>query len=247
MKRNTIGYLVVLSLAIAGCGSDSPSEQLPSKDAAADSKDAPTAGSDVLATADVPDMANTYKPDAADTPEAADGPAATSDAPKPQPDAIDLPAVTDAHDAVADAGIADLAKEPDAIGERPTFDTNPYEAPFDSPAVVPLPCRGDSDCCIEIDSCMNIAYLYSKAPGAPAPPTIQPPSGGMCTACMIPTIQVRCVSGQCTGDRIAGYPSTLMTGHCGYVALPDGGVTALQDVIDAGAISTKTVWTCSGG
>lgn len=109
-----------------------------------------------------------------------------------------------------------------------------------------FPCRRDSDCCIEIDTCMNVAYLYSKAPGAAPAPSI-PPSTGWCTACIPPAIQVRCVSGQCIGERIATYDSPLLFSHCGPVALPDGGMTALADVMgDGGAAAPKSVWTCGG-
>jgi hypothetical protein len=169
----------------------------------------------------------------------------THDAAAPDADVIASVETRDTA-ALTDSAV-DLGAAFDGLGESPTLDTGAPEAGIDSPAAVGFPCRNDSDCCIEIDSCMNIAYLYSRASGAAAPPTIQPPAGGMCTACMPPTIQVRCVSGQCAGERIAGYPAALMSGHCGYVALPDGGLTALQDVIDAGSVSTKSVWTCGGG
>ena len=248
MKCHRIGTLVALGLTIVGCGSDSPSEEVQYKDAAADSKDAPAAASDVLVTADARD-AVAPSADVVGTADTKDAPTITDDAAKPQPDALEVPA--DASEAIADARIADLAgtfdSTFDSMVERPSLDTSAPEAAIDSSAVVGFPCRNDSDCCIEIDSCMNVAYLYSKAPGAAAPYAIQPPPGGMCTACIPPTIQVHCVSGQCTGERVAGYPSSLMSSHCGYVALPDGGLTALQDVIDAGSVSTKSVWTCSGG
>jgi predicted small lipoprotein YifL len=255
MRRNAIGYLAVLMVSVTGCGSDSPQEQPPYKDAGIDTKDASALGNDVPAMADTHDVA---APNAdvivpADTKEA---PAFTDGTTNPQADTMEAPVLVDARGAVADmpaagdaghdAGTVDLGTTFDSLGERPILDTGAPEAGIDSSAAVGFPCRNDSDCCIEIDSCMNIAYLYSRAPGTAAPPTIQPPPGGMCTACIPPTIQVRCVSGQCAGERIAGYPAALMSGHCGYVALPDGGLTALQDVIDAGSVSTKSVWTCGG-
>ncbi len=186
-----------------------------------DTRDASVPYADVVVTADTKDV-----------------PAITSDTTNLQADAtVDAPDV-----AAKDLAPAEAPGFPDARLDTVAGDLGPI---FDT--AVGYPCRNDSDCCIEIDSCMNIAYLYSKAPGAAGPPAIQSPPGGMCTACIPPTIQVRCLSGQCVGERISGYPSSLMSDHCGYVALPDGGLTALQDIIDAGSVSTKSVWTCSGG
>jgi hypothetical protein len=244
MKRNGMDYLAVLALTVAGCGTNSPSETQQHKDAAGDGKDATAVvethdvsmpNADVIVTADTKDVLAVTSEDAnildALQVVAKDGASA---------EAQEFP------DAGLDAVALDLGQILDTAAERLAVDTKTTDLAADSPATIGYPCRNDSDCCIEIDSCMNIAYLYSKGPGAAEAPDIQPPSGGMCTGCMPPTIQVRCLSGQCVGERIAGYPSSLMTGHCGYVALPDGGLTALHDDIDAGSVSTKSVWTCGG-
>ena len=252
MKRNGIGCLAVLALTAVGCGSDSPSELQQYKDADVDSKNAAVDSKDAPAVVDTRDV-SAPNADVVVTADTKDVPAITSDA----ADAVEAleVAAKDLAPAEApgflDAGLdtvaVDLGPIFDTGAERPAIDTKTADLAADSPATIGYPCRNDSDCCIEIDSCMNIAYLYSKAPGAAGPPAIQPPTGGMCTACIPPTIQVRCLSGQCVGERISGYPSSLMSGHCGYVALPDGGLTALEDVIDAGSVSTKSVWTCGGG
>jgi hypothetical protein len=246
MKRNEIGCLLVLALTVVGCGSDSPSEQQQYKDAAVDSKDAPAAAD--TRDAAVPNT-DVVVPD-----DTKDAPAIMSDATSPQADALDVAAKDLAPadalgfvDARLDTGAADLGPIFDAAAEQPAVDTKTADLAPDSPAVIGYPCRNDSDCCIEIDSCMNIAYLYSKAPGAAPPYAIQPRDGGACTACIPPTIQVRCVSSQCVGERIAGYPGALMSGHCGFVALDAGSGATPQLSIDAGSVSTQSVWTCSGG
>jgi hypothetical protein len=114
------------------------------------------------------------------------------------------------------------------------------------PSVVGFPCRGDDDCCTAVDGCMARTYLYSRAPGANPPPTFSGSTGG-CLGCIPSPIQLRCVSGQCFGERVSSFSSSLFDAHCGYVEL-DAGATALLDVLDAAppVVATKTSWTCGG-
>jgi hypothetical protein len=114
-----------------------------------------------------------------------------------------------------------------------------------SPDAQGFPCSNDSDCCIEIDGCMNVAYLYSRAPGAAPAPTFSTSPAGVCTACIPPAIQVRCVQSQCVGDRIIfDYPLALIDPHCGPIDL-DGGTTSHALPIDASAPAPATsVWYC---
>jgi len=116
---------------------------------------------------------------------------------------------------------------------------------LDTAVPVGFPCRGDPDCCIKIDDCRNISYLYSIAPGA-APATSIPPDSGMCTACMPPPIQVRCVSSQCVGYRLSSFTDALLVDHCGYVTLPDGGATALEEAAGDIGGTTTSAWACGG-
>jgi hypothetical protein len=94
---------------------------------------------------------------------------------------------------------------------------------------------------------MATAYLYSRAPGAAPAPGGSTSTGG-CLACIPPAVQVRCVSGQCQGERIPSVYSGALTGaHCGYVAPLDGGIYALYDgiTVDAAApVATTTTWHC---
>jgi hypothetical protein len=101
-------------------------------------------------------------------------------------------------------------------------------------------CRDDSDCCIVVDTCMDVAYLYSKAPGATGSPSI-PPSTGLCVPCIPPAIQVRCNLGQCVGEKIStgvDYESPMRKDHCGRVALPDAGSSV------SGHPHAATSWGC---
>jgi hypothetical protein len=94
---------------------------------------------------------------------------------------------------------------------------------------------------------MARTYLYSRAPGADPKPTFGVSTGG-CLACIPSSVQLRCVSGQCFGERVSSYDGALFNAHCGYVGLPDGGAAVLYDVIDASTpvIATKTSWGCGG-
>ena len=249
-------------LVIPGCGSDSPSGTQQSKDAALGGKDASAPGSDVPATSDSKDLPPS-SPDVSTGAESKDGPLLPGDVVGPQ---VDLPPdlapadswdvaakdATDALEAIDTAmdmtmdttvdSVVDRGGFLDATDERPSLDGPTVDVSALS-AVIGFPCRSDSDCCIEIDSCMNVAYLYSKGPGAAPAPEI-PASTGMCTGCIPPTIQVSCMSGQCVGTRVSGYPGGLMNSHCGFVPLDAG--THAPPNLDAGAPTTKSVWTCSG-
>jgi len=233
-----------LSLVIASCGSDSSHLN---KDAAAGNKDAPGLGHDAYVTWDLPVPSPEAFPD---QPTAKDAPVA-----------IDLAKADLGSDVGLDAAAKDTAEGPAAVdtqvdsvtvdlgtsldGAPPDLDAQVVDVPA-LPAKIGFPCRNDGDCCIEIDSCMNVAYLYSKAPGAEPMPPIEPSSNGVCTACIPPAIQVSCVSGQCVGTKISTYSGPLTRGHCSYVSITDGGAHAPQK-LDAGTVTTKAVWTCGGG
>jgi len=150
--------------------------------------------------------------------------------------ATDHPAPLDtAIDTAIEAGVKD------AHDAAPTADTAP-----DTATVTTFPCRTDSDCCIAIDGCMAVAYLYSKGPDGAGPPSLPTHNlGDMCLACIPPAVQVRCVSKQCVGEKISTYSSQLTKDHCGYVNLPDGGLYALYETIDGGSPApVRTTWSC---
>lgn len=247
MKRSLLASLIGLALATSGCGSDSPEPQQ-KKDAAAN-KDTPPAGGDVLVFADGKDLPASPPETMPDLPVPADTPAA-HDVTKLDVAAVDVgdaPA-KDTADAPAgiDSGIDALALDQSSAldGARAVLDTQAVDLTALT-SVIGFPCRNDGDCCIAIDNCMNVAYLYSKGPGAAPAPEISPPAGGICTSCIPPSIQVTCVSGQCVGTRISSYPAELRNSHCGYVKLADAGVHVPMKV-DAAPPTTKSSWSCGG-
>lgn len=243
MKHPLLASLVGLALATVGCGSDSP-ETLQNKDAAAN-KDAPQAGGDVLVLTDSKDLAPASPETMPDLPASKDGPVAY-DVTRFDVTAVDM-ADAPAKD-VADAPVAlDTTFDTVAVdqgsaldGARPGLDAQAVDLSA-LPAVTSFPCRSDDDCCTTVDSCMGRVYLYSQGPGGSAPAI--PPSTGMCLPCMTPAIQVTCVSGQCVGTKVSNYPSALLKSHCGTLSLTDAGAHAPKKV-DAGAPTTKSVWSC---
>jgi hypothetical protein len=222
-----------MTLAIFGCESDSPTGEPQNKDAAVDARDAapPTGDTPAAETKDLPSP----NPDVE-----------AFQAPDTVKDVADVATPIEAGgDSTVDAGAVDSGTGIDLGSERPGVDGASAEAPVDAGAAVAFPCRNDSDCCIAIDGCMAVAYLYSKAPGAAPPPDFSPHDGA-CLACIPPAIQVLCVSGQCRGTRVSAYSGSILSNHCGPVVLDAGPIYA-HTSIDAGATTPQTVWTCGGG
>jgi hypothetical protein len=264
MKLNRT-WLIVLSASFAiACASTQDQQETQPKDAAAFFGDAlpakdqiasdtafaldgqaevnqPAPDTGVLSTLDVAPadrppadvVADAAREDAADHPASPDT--------MIEADTKAVPAEAGAMDAIAEAGAKD------ASAEAGTKDGS-ADAGADLSPATGFPCRTDSDCCITIDSCMARAYLYSQGPGAAAPPEIPVHApGDMCLACIPPAIQVRCVSGQCGGEKVQSYTSLLLVGHCGYVNLPDGGASGFHEISDAGSpVPTRTTWSCGG-
>jgi hypothetical protein len=257
-----LGCLVLL----AGCGAGSSQEEAQAKDAAADSKagSPPIAdggkwvGSEAAVVADSAGGSDSRRDDLVSPGET--GGQAREDAPtSSRLDAFPDSPVADAFreslgqdgpkadgvlpvDLIVDTRAADLAPAAEA---GPIKTDSAADRPDTSSSPPSFPCDHDSDCCIEIDNCMNVAYMYSTARGASPKPEI-PPSTGMCTPCIPAAVQVRCVAHQCVGERIQStYGGPLLSGHCGPVNLPDAGTTPHHDLpTDAGATPPKSVWTC---
>jgi hypothetical protein len=115
----------------------------------------------------------------------------------------------------------------------------------DAPPPANYTCRNDADCCIVVDTCNEVAHLYSLAPGATGPPSISNPPGTMCVPCIPPAVQVRCDAGQCVGEKLSSgidYNSPLRKDHCGPLALPDAGAASIYQPAYAGAQATS--WGC---
>jgi len=126
-------------------------------------------------------------------------------------------------------------------GARP--DAVPDVPAAEAPAPANYSCRNDSDCCIAIDTCNEVAYLYSKVPGATGLPSFPPTT--TCVPCVSPAVQVRCDQGQCVGEKIStgvDYNSPIRRDHCGPVTLPDAGAASMYQPAYAGA--QQTSWGC---
>jgi hypothetical protein len=253
--RTKAAWLIVLG-ALSGfaCSDDQRQPPTETKDAAASTSDSLTAkdlpAPDAAFAADREGDKDLPTPDTGVAPaldvSPADRPtidvvadAVKEDAPD-HPTPLDTAIETDTNDASAESGSKDV------LAEAGTKDAPTVDAAADSAAVTNFPCQNDSDCCVAIDVCMAVAYLYSKGPGGAGPPTLPTNSpGDMCLACIPPAIQVRCVSSQCVGEKISSYSSLLTVGHCGYITIPDGGIYALYETIDGGSpVPPRTTWSC---
>jgi hypothetical protein len=255
IKAWCIGVFGALLLA-AGCGSGSSAEQVQPKDATVDGK----AGADAATGVDSKTVAtDTAGTDTAGTPDSRPGDLGKDSALAPEDAPVALP---------IDAPEVDAAREP-LKQDGPKSETLPIDMGVDArPDLGPFSeagaakpdsaadtfsgppnftCRNDSDCCIKTDTCMNVAYMYSKAPGASPEPDFQPSTTGWCTACIPPTVQVRCVTNQCVGEKLPTTSSgSLPFNHCGPIKL-DAGASAYHDLpSDAGALPPQSRWSCGG-
>lgn len=229
MTFNTCCIGLLAGVLLAGCGSGASPEEAQTKDAALDSQpgspttadSGPSLGAD---SASGFDAATLVREDAATAP--LDTSVGSTD--------------TAREALVVDARVADLGVSTEGgTVKRDGADTSPPS----------FPCSDDSECCIKTDTCMNVATMYSTAPGASPAPEI--PSSGTCTKCIPPIIQVRCVSHQCVGERLPTASAPMVSSHCGPLKLPDAGTSGTHLlpplVPDASAPPPRSSWTCSGG
>jgi hypothetical protein len=151
-------------------------------------------------------------------------------------------------EASTEAGAVDLGAPADASAEAGKQDSAELDAASDvvaaeAPAPANYTCRDDSDCCIVVDTCAEVAHLYSLAPGATGPPSIPPST--MCVPCIPPAVQVWCDLGQCVGEKVTvdfSYMGPLRQNHCGRVTQPDAGAASPYQPAYAGRQPTS--WGC---
>jgi hypothetical protein len=156
--------------------------------------------------------------------------------------AIEVPGTVEAGTEAASVDFAAPSDAPTEVGglDAPGLD-GAQDAAVDATAPANYTCRDDSDCCIVIDTCREVAYLYSKAPGATGQPSIS--GGTMCVPCIPPAVQVRCDLGQCVGEKVsADYFGPIRQDHCGPVTMPDAGAILPYQTGYAGA--QQTSWGC---
>jgi hypothetical protein len=88
-------------------------------------------------------------------------------------------------------------------------------------------CSTAADCCVVIDRCINQALVVRATDKATVASLVSQPDPGGCTFCLLPAVQVSCVSGQCAGTIIgpsdsdggvdAAVYTALTTDHCGTI------------------------------
>lgn len=91
-----------------------------------------------------------------------------------------------------------------------------------------VPCVTDSDCCVVIDRCINQALVVRSTDKDKVAALVSQPDPAGCTGCLLPAVQVACVSGQCVGTLVNEFSSdagvdaavymSLTTDHCGSIA-----------------------------
>jgi hypothetical protein len=135
---------------------------------------------------------------------------------------------------------------PDGGPDAARPDAAPDVVAAEAPAPSSYTCRDDADCCIVIDTCLAVAHLYSKAPGATGKPSLSPPdAGAACVNCIPPAVQVRCDQGQCVGEKLStgvDFNGPLRQDHCGPITLPDAG--AMPTYLPAFLGTPPSSWGC---
>jgi hypothetical protein len=93
-----------------------------------------------------------------------------------------------------------------------------------------IACTVSADCCAVVDDCLTQVLLVSAADRAEAAELLASAPDDMCTACMVPPVQVDCVGGQCVAVEIiqdgsgtgVDWPAELTHDHCGALEIPAG-------------------------
>jgi hypothetical protein len=92
-----------------------------------------------------------------------------------------------------------------------------------------LPCTSEADCCVVFDGCRATSLIVAAVDKDKVASLLATASKDMCVGCIAPAVQVKCVSGKCSGvELIAGSGAGLVAGeparvdHCGAVVVPTG-------------------------
>jgi hypothetical protein len=255
MKTMAWWSMIAVAVALSGCGDTDngkspdagkdvrPADVAVGKDAPADlPMTSPEVQQlrDVAADAPVADVPVADAPVADRAPDLASVETSPADrAPASEAGGAEAPVVLDA---ARDPSGVDLGTAVDVTSEAGNRDGTALDSgtgPADVAVALNVTCRNDSDCCIVINQCTEVAYLYSKAPGATGPPSF-PSNPTMCVPCIPPAIQVRCDVGRCVGQKVSGvYSGPLLKDHCGPVASPDAGTLSPYQPAYAGAQPTS--------
>jgi hypothetical protein len=93
-----------------------------------------------------------------------------------------------------------------------------------------IACTASADCCAVVDGCLTQVLLVSAADRDQAAALLADAPDDMCTACMVPPVQVDCVGGQCVAVEIIqdgsgtgiDWPTGFTEDHCGALEIPAG-------------------------
>jgi hypothetical protein len=93
-----------------------------------------------------------------------------------------------------------------------------------------IACTVSADCCAVVDGCLTQVLLVAAADRAEAAALLESAPQDMCTACMVPPVQVDCVGGQCVAVEIIpdgsgtgpDWPTEFTQDHCGALEIPAG-------------------------
>lgn len=92
-----------------------------------------------------------------------------------------------------------------------------------------LPCASEADCCVVFDGCRANGLIVALADKDKVAALLASAPDDMCLACISPAVQVKCVSGKCSGvELIPGQGANMEDGeaarkdHCGALPMPTG-------------------------
>ena len=93
-----------------------------------------------------------------------------------------------------------------------------------------IACTASTDCCAVVDDCLDQVLLVSAADRDQAAALLASAPDDMCLSCMVPPVQVDCVSGQCVAVEIiqdgsgtgVDWPPDFAQDHCGALEIPAG-------------------------
>ncbi len=115
-----------------------------------------------------------------------------------------------------------------------------------------IACTVSADCCAVVDGCLTQVLLVSAADREEAAALLAEAPQDMCTACLVPPVQVDCVGGQCVAVEIepdgsasgVDWPTDFSQDHCGALEIPAGWQEKPASSGESGGVHPATVISC---
>jgi len=115
-----------------------------------------------------------------------------------------------------------------------------------------IACTASADCCAVVDGCLTQVLLVSAADRDEAAALLAAAPQDMCTACMVPPVQVDCVGGQCVAVELVqdgtgtgvDWPSAFSQDHCGAMDIPAGWMEKPAATGASAGVRPATVISC---